>query len=394
MFLTFLISLLCKHKKNIQNLIFLCFFTLSSCATFRILALKNITDQNILADIALNDNNKNVRLAAVRRITDQNILKNIVLKTANMSVRDVALNKITDQNILYEIAVNTTSISLSLSAVRKITDQNMLKNIVLETKYRLLSDIVLNKITDQNILYEIAVNTTSIDLSLSAVRKITDQNMLKNIVLKTKYRVVRDIALNKITDQSILSEIALKTTDISLALSVIKKITDQELLIKIALESNKSESKWELLRDAFRELDKDSLNKIIKLAKDPAIILAAKICLGKTNWEKAFNDVSKGKIKLSDVIGATALVDEPSPQAEDVVNLCHLYIRKGLTKRIPELCELLMRYGNKELAEDYLNCGEPSGRLYKAAEEWARKNGYFIFPSFHKPRVIWGSERR
>jgi len=117
--------------------------------------------------------------------------------------------------------------------------------------------------------------------------------------------------------------------------------------------------------------------------------VAANIVLKRTTWENEFSNQSSAY--LGSVIGAAALVDSPKPTSASVVSACHTYIRRGETARIPELRDLLLRYGDKSLAEDYLNCG--NSRLHDAAVEWSQKRGFRIGSGYGSNRVTWGSGR-
>jgi len=64
-------------------------------------------------------------------------------------------------------------------------------------------------------------------------------------------------------------------------------------------------------------------------------------------------------------------------------------IRRGDESRIAEMVDLLEGYGDKTLAEDYLNCGQPD--LDVAGREWARRRRYAVGSGSH--RATWGSQR-
>jgi len=66
-------------------------------------------------------------------------------------------------------------------------------------------------------------------------------------------------------------------------------------------------------------------------------------------------------------------------------------IRNGDESRIPEMVDLLEDYGDRRLAEDYLNCGQPD--LNAAALRWARRRGYSVMPGMGSHRATWGSGR-
>jgi hypothetical protein len=66
-----------------------------------------------------------------------------------------------------------------------------------------------------------------------------------------------------------------------------------------------------------------------------------------------------------------------------------LVVKLGISGTQTALNDLLMKYGDKEMAEDYLNCG--SKELHEGGAAWARANGYFIFSGYGSHRVSWGS---
>ena len=156
----------------------------------------------------------------------------------------------------------------------------------------------------------------------------------------------------------------------------------QDSLLKKVQEGND----WETRKHAFNKLNSASLQKIATSTEDKAMEIAAKILLGQTNWQYEFCDTSRAH--LSNVIGAVALVKHPEPTMASIVKACHLYIKRGEIHRIPELRDLLLRFGDKELAEDYLNCG--NDQLREIGGEWCRMNGYDIGSGWGSHRVQWG----
>ncbi|MCH9021903.1 MAG: ankyrin repeat domain-containing protein [Planctomycetes bacterium] len=65
-----------------------------------------------------------------------------------------------------------------------------------------------------------------------------------------------------------------------------------------------------------------------------------------------------------------------------------LAIKLGTIGSEGKLASLLMVYGDKSMAEDYLNCG--SSLLAAAARKWASANGYEITTGFGSNRSTWG----
>lgn len=65
-----------------------------------------------------------------------------------------------------------------------------------------------------------------------------------------------------------------------------------------------------------------------------------------------------------------------------------LAIKLGIQGSEKKLASLLMDYGNKSMAEDYLNCG--SSDLDAAGRAWARAHGYNILTGPGSHRATWG----
>lgn len=67
----------------------------------------------------------------------------------------------------------------------------------------------------------------------------------------------------------------------------------------------------------------------------------------------------------------------------------YAFMSLGKPEVVPMLVKLLNTKGDKVLALAYLNCGEPT--LEKAAEDWARANGYQVVRSTNVQRKVrWG----
>ena len=65
-----------------------------------------------------------------------------------------------------------------------------------------------------------------------------------------------------------------------------------------------------------------------------------------------------------------------------------LAIKLGIQGSEEKLASLLTVYGDKSMAEDYLNCG--SSVLDKAGRRWARGHGYTISTGPGSHRATWG----
>jgi len=64
-------------------------------------------DENVLADIAKNDEDPSVRRAAIDNISDENVLTDIAKNAGDLSVRIGAIGKISDEDVLVDIVKST-----------------------------------------------------------------------------------------------------------------------------------------------------------------------------------------------------------------------------------------------------------------------------------------------
>jgi hypothetical protein len=308
------------------------------------------------------------------------------LTSTNYASRMRAVNKIDDQNILFKVVVDDNSPYVKLAALNRISDQDLLYKVVIEVGDTEVKWAAFNKITDQDLINKLAVESRDAKISLDAVRKVTDQDVLLEIAYQHPPNEIMSVVLEKLEPENI-SKLMNESVGQALKLRIVELLKDQKQLTNIAIDNDD----WTVRQAAFRKLDESSLDIITREAKDPASVLAANIRLGRTSWKEAFSIESSTAGKLGNVIGAAALVDDPQPTPYDVVAACHNFIRLGDSSRIPELINLLNRFGDVSLAEDYINCGQD--QLYEAGASWGRANGYSISTGNGSHRVQWGEKR-
>ena len=118
----------------------------------------------------------------------------------------------------------------------------------------------------------------------------------------------------------------------------------------------------------------------------------ADVKAGTNSWGQIFRAATtKGASlnNLGDALAAVSLFYTIQTEAVEGVQQASLnLIRLGNESRIPEMVELLEQYGDKKLAEDYLNCGQPD--LDAAGRTWAQKRGYFVSQGSGSHRASWG----
>lgn len=374
----------------------------------RLAAVNKINIQNVLIKVALNDQDSKVRFAAVGKISDQTALADIAFKDVDPSIRLCAANRIDNPDMLAKLALDSKDQKIRSHAISKLNDQTILSKVVLFDENSTNRLAALNIIDNQDVLSDIAASSIEEAVLSALVVKLNDQNALNKIARSNAGLAIRMEAFKRITDQTLLSKFASEEGDSQMRLSAIKKVENQVFLLKLALEDKEewvrnaafeaitdqsvlvkivqSNMEWERRSSAFNRLNDSSLQEIGGLVKDPAVALAAQIRLGQTTWKEVFSNQP-----LSDLIGAIAMVKTPLPTSGDIVLLCHNYIEKGDASRIPELKDLLNRFGDVSLAEDYMNCGNSS--LESAGQKWGRDHGYNVQTGPGSSRVRWGDKR-
>ncbi|MFA6055480.1 MAG: hypothetical protein WC769_08905 [Thermodesulfovibrionales bacterium] len=65
-----------------------------------------------------------------------------------------------------------------------------------------------------------------------------------------------------------------------------------------------------------------------------------------------------------------------------------LSIKLGTQGSEEKLTNILMVYGDKSMAEDYLNSG--SSQLADGGQAWAREHGYYVGTGSGSHRAMWG----
>jgi hypothetical protein len=165
-----------------------------------------------------------------------------------------------------------------------------------------------------------------------------------------------------------------------------RRLNDPAALEQAALHSRDREVQKILLAKLE---DKTMLNQIAAASDDRAMRLAAAQKAGAQSWQAIFNAATAKGATVEMLGDALAAVQ---PQAVEGVQHASLnLIRHGDESRIPEMVDLLEGYGDKTLAEDYLNCGQPD--LGAATRKWANRRGYSVGIGAGSHRATWGSGR-
>jgi hypothetical protein len=148
-------------------------------------------------------------------------------------------------------------------------------------------------------------------------------------------------------------------------------------------------------------LSDEEVNQVVRLQKEnptearralyiDKLMFTAAACLDKdANWA----DLNKGR-KLYNLLQqydshtlSNSMVRVVLIQI-DRLRVLFLIVKLGVSGTQNSLNGLLMRYGDKKMAEDFLNCGSPD--LHSGGEAWGRAHGYHIRTGPGSHRVGWG----
>lgn len=359
-------------------------------------------------------------LEEVLQISDQNRLSEIAINDAKPGKRKAAIEKISNPVLLLKVALLSDEESAH-AAIAKISDQGMLAKYIIQNKYKLISKPMTEKITDQTALAEIALKAYDSESGKIAMDKLTDQPTLAGLIReKDLPEEMRIIAVKKMDDQKLLAKL-ITEGDIDLASQevIFRKINDPGLLLNIALLTRSGNMKIgvnaaqqisdpsDLLkivleaknvivrRVAYLKLsDQTLLSRLAKEHNDPAVRIATLLRLGRTTWKEVLSQTTQNKLYSGDVIGAMVLSYSTPAIKDSLLPILSAYFKKGDPARIPELVFLLSLYGTKALAEDYLYCG--NDELRSAGEKWLQSNGQKTHISGKAKvshRLSWGRKK-
>ena len=185
----------------------------------RAASVRNITDQELLAEIAVNDLSPIVRAAAVKRLNSEFLIAKIAVEDDSKDgiVREAAIARVTDPDLLARIALGDESYGKGLSpavfanlravAVERVVNQAVLAQVALEdspadpttsdsirTSARILHMAAVERITDQTLLAKVALEGNASDARKAAAQKLTDPALLAQVMQDDKDADLRDVA--------------------------------------------------------------------------------------------------------------------------------------------------------------------------------------------------------
>jgi protein-tyrosine phosphatase/ribose 5-phosphate isomerase B len=195
-------------------------------------AMKHISNnQEVLTDIAYNAKCARSRLDAVKRITDENVLLEIAIRDRSVGVTQMAMLCIDDENLLFETLPRCPHTS---HAIRRIENQSILLEIVKSDFKDFYRRDACEKLTSEDVLKEIFLTETDVKVRSAAISNfhLTDESFLIDAALNDPDSGVRSSAIfnYNFRNDNALREIALNDGDMFVRRQAVRKITDSEIL--------------------------------------------------------------------------------------------------------------------------------------------------------------------
>jgi hypothetical protein len=190
----------------------------------RLQALALLSDQGLLAEVALQSADFEVRLSAAQKLTDpklaQQAFAEIALNAHGEALRLSAIKKLSDQGLLAEVAQRTSSLEARLSAAERLSDEQLAQQVYLSVA---------------------SASTADVGVCVSAVQKVLGQQALADIAVAAKHPLIQTVALSRITDQKVLYDIANNGGGSEFCKMATGGLTDQALLAELAQSAQHSE---------------------------------------------------------------------------------------------------------------------------------------------------------
>jgi len=173
----------------------------------RVKGIKKLTDQSILANIAISDKKEYVRWMAFEKITDEAALAYVAIHSELDNVEwgrsemgDSAAEKLTDQAALASVAKKARSRNARYIAVCKLTDQAALAYVVKNEKDEHICSRAAAKLTDKALIADYARKHLKELNDGAIIDMIDDKDLLEIIARNTEITItgIREQACNKI----------------------------------------------------------------------------------------------------------------------------------------------------------------------------------------------------
>jgi hypothetical protein len=381
---------------------------------------RQVTDQGLLVQIAVEAVDWEVRRAAVAQLTDQTPLARLGVEAADWSVRAAAVTQLTDQRLLGNLAVAAKWLDVRIFAISEVSDQMLLRQLAKNDPQAVIRQAAVTRIEDDEFLVQRLRTEPSATVRAAIVKTLGREDSLRDVALTAYHQKDREQASQRIWNRisPAVGEVSTAHTALERRVKTLDAETDSGKLLALALDggvdvlraaaARRLSDPVALVQAALHASDREVMKILLKKLHDTAILsqiadaaddrpmrLAAARKAGETSWQKIFDAASANGATVEmrgDALAAVSLFSDVQQEAvSQVQRACLNLIQRGDESRIPEMVDLLEGYGDKRLAEAYLNCGQPD--LEAAARTWADRRRYTIGTGAGPQHAAWESRR-
>jgi hypothetical protein len=144
----------------------------------RLIALRKLTDEKKIIEVACRDDSPTVRLEAVRMLKDTSHLAAVVKNGEGEEARVEAVGRIQDQELLAQILLERKNKAIMEAAFENLTDPEILKKIAEDDRYNIAARrVAIDNFADQSFLEEVAKNVTTPGVKEAALKRLSEEGV-------------------------------------------------------------------------------------------------------------------------------------------------------------------------------------------------------------------------
>lgn len=190
-------------------------------------------------------------LRKVQRCKNQKKLGRYALETKRMIVWQTAVDKITDEQILCQLAENNENEPLGAEAAKQMKDPVLLRKVVLsETAFFNAKITALRALNDQNLAEQLARTDDSSFVRQAALEILADEALVTQIAVSDPSFHIREWAAKHVNDQEALLHLAKTDEAGQVRSAAIARIKDERTRMELALRDRDVD-----LKDRLRALE-------------------------------------------------------------------------------------------------------------------------------------------
>ncbi|MFH0828785.1 MAG: hypothetical protein V1907_01235 [Candidatus Kerfeldbacteria bacterium] len=376
---------------------------------------KALDRERSLADKVLRRPGEVWSRSAVHRMTDRKLLGHIALEAADPFVRECALLKLGDPSFLAALAWGDRNPEVRVLATLLLEDPGGSKRLATSPRAAVRAAAV-SGIGDDGCLLKLLRGESSAKVRLAIVRALRQPSSLQEVAATDFYQSTRDAAVARIREPAAAARARAEQARIRLRAADVEQHAVATELVKQALEGpfdvvrvaavGRLRAPADLESVAAASTDRDvskialgklldgaSLRRVAAAAHDPATKMVARLKCGELTWAQVFSrgaDPTADLHRIGEAMAAVTLFPSVPDEARAAARSASLdLIRAGDESWIPDMIDLLDRYGDRDLAYDYLNSGQPD--LENAARVWGALRGLHVTTIYGGGiRARWG----